>query len=224
MRNIAGTSSFLPGLPDVSGMFGPTPESMSTTLGSSLTIAQRFKDTSSNQVVIFDLTTLGYGRRILPNTLVITDNNMSASHDVVSMTLQDNGNGSLYRADCLTKKATWNSVGNIFYVEGTAILTNPTLALFGKDQFDMSLKGEQRTNVFVVNAPAPASLINSSSNPSYQAFPITDFVSEREDRFVYITGINLHDENLNVIMRANLAQPIAKRESDEFLFRLKYDF
>lgn len=224
MRNIAGTSSFLPGVPDVSGMFGPTPENITATVGSTLTIAQRFKDASSNQVVIFDLTTLGYGRRILPNTFEVTDNNLTSSHGAVSMTLQDNGNGSIYRADCLTKKATWNSVGNIFYVEGTAILTNPTLALFGKDQFNMSLKGEQRTNVFVVNAPAPASLINSSSNPSYQAFPVTDFVSEREDRFVYITGINLHDENLNVIMRANLAQPVAKRESDEFLFRLKYDF
>jgi len=224
MRNIASTPSFLPGVPDVEGMFGPTPESMASAIGSTLTIAQRFKDASSNQVVIFDLTTLGYGRRILPSTLVVSDANMSASHGAVHVTLQDNGNGSLYRADCLTKKATWNSVGNIFYVEGTAILTNPSLALFGKDQFNMSLKGEQRTNVFVVNAPAPASLINSSSNPSYQAFPVTDFVSEREDRFVYITGINLHDENLNVIMRANLAQPIAKRESDEFLFRLKYDF
>jgi len=224
MRNLAGTSSFLPGLNEIDGLTGPTPESMTATSGPALTIAQRFKDASSNQVVIFDLTTLGYGRRILPTSFTLTDSDMSSSHGVVKMTLKDNSNGSLYRADCLTAQATWNSVGNIFYVEGTAILTNPSLALFGKDKFELNLKGEQRTNVFIVNAPAPASLINSSSNPSYQAFPVTDFVSEREDRFVYITGINLHDENLNVIMRANLAQPIAKRESDEFLFRLKYDF
>ena len=88
----------------------------------------------------------------------------------------------------------------------------------------LSFKGEQRTPVMVLNIPCPAGLINSSSNPTYEPFPVTQFVNEREDRFVYITGINLHDENLNVIMRANLAQPIAKRDSDEFMFRIKFDF
>ena len=88
----------------------------------------------------------------------------------------------------------------------------------------MTLKGEHRMPVSIINVPCPAGLINSSSNPTYEAFPVTQYVNEREDRFVYITGINLHDENLNVIMRANLAQPIAKRDSDEFMFRIKYDF
>ena len=31
---------------------------------------------------------------------------------------------------------------------------------------------------------------------------------------MYITGINIHDDNLNVIMRANLAQPIKKKEDE----------
>jgi hypothetical protein len=225
MRNLAATGSFFLGLPpDYSAISGITPTDMVGTPGPALAVAQNFKDLSSNQTLIFDLTTLGYGRTILPGSFSLTDKTLSGSFDKVSIRLKDNGNGSLYRADCATKQANWNSVGNIFYVEGTLLLTNPSLALFGKDVFKVELKGEQRTNVFIANVPAPSSLINSSSNPSYQPFPVTDYVNEREDRFVYITGINLHDENLNVIMRANLAQPVAKRDSDEFLFRLKYDF
>jgi hypothetical protein len=44
------------------------------------------------------------------------------------------------------------------------------------------------------------------------------------NEFVYITSVYLHDDNFNVIMKANLSQPVLKREQDEFLFRLKMDF
>jgi hypothetical protein len=225
MRNVVSTSSYYEGLPaDFDALGGATPEDPTVKIASALTIAQRFKDTGSNLVLIFDLTTLGFGRKIQPGSFTITDENMSGSYGKISISLSDDSNGTIYRSDCLTPHAKWNSVGNIFYVEGTSILTNPALALFGKEQFDLTLTGEQRTNVFIVNAPAPSSLINSSSNSSFEPFPVSENISEREGEFVYITGINLHDENLNVIMRANLAQPIAKRNSDELLFRLKYDF
>ena len=225
MRNVASTSSYYDGLPaDFDALGGATPEDPTVAISSALTIAQRFKDTSSNLVLIFDLSTLGFGRKIQPGSFVLTDPLMTGSRGKVSITLSDDGNGTIYRSDCLTPHATWNSVGNVFYVEGTSILTNPALALFGKEQFDLNLTGEQRTNVFIVNAQAPSSLINSSSNTSFEPFPVSQNISEREKEFVYITGINLHDENLNVIMRANLAQPVAKRNSDEFVFRLKYDF
>lgn len=216
---------FFPGLPgDLTAIGGSTPENPDHSLGAGLTIAQRFKDTSSNQVVLFDISNLGYGKNILPGTFVITDENLSGSNSAISITIKDDGFGSLYRADADTTLCKWSSVGNVFYNEGIVLLTSPTLALFAKDQMTLSFKGEQRTPVMVLNVPCPAGLINSSSNPTYDAFPVTQFVNEREDRFVYITGINLHDENLNVIMRANLAQPIAKRDSDEFMFRIKFDF
>ena len=44
------------------------------------------------------------------------------------------------------------------------------------------------------------------------------------NEFVYIDAINIHDDNLNVIMKATLSQPIKKRKSDSFMFRLKQDF
>ena len=45
-----------------------------------------------------------------------------------------------------------------------------------------------------------------------------------DSEFVYITGIYFHDDNMNVIMKANLAQPVVKRDEDDFLFRVKLDF
>jgi hypothetical protein len=224
MKDMA-PGKFFPGLPgDFSAIGGASPEDMQQPAGPGLTIAQRFKDTSSNQVVIFDLSNIAYGRNIQPETFEIIDSQLSGSSDKVKITVADDGFGSLYRADCHTTHAKWSSVGNVFYREGVAILTPPTLSQFGKDHFEMALKGEHRIPVSIINVPCPAGLINSSSNPTYEAFPVTQYPNEREDRFVYITGINLHDENLNVIMRANLAQPIAKRDSDEFMFRIKYDF
>jgi len=219
------SGAFYPGLPgDFDAIGGATPEAPDETLGAGLTISQRFKDVSSNRVVLFDISNLGYGKNILPGTFRVVDNNMTGSEESISITLQDDGYGSIYRADSLTRQSKWSSVGSIFYNEGIVLLTSPALSLFAQDQMTMSFQGEQRTPVMVLNVPCPAGLINSSSNPTYEAFPVTQFVNEREDRFVYITGINLHDENLNVIMRANLAQPIAKRDSDEFMFRIKFDF
>jgi hypothetical protein len=223
MNNIAANTYFA-GLPgDFDALGGATPENSSIALGPALTISQRFKDSSSNQIVLFEMSNLGYGKNILPGTFELIDTNLSGSAESISIKIKDDGQGMLYRANSV-ESSKWSAVGNIFYNEGIAIITDPTLALFAKDQMQMSFNGEQRTPVMVLNIPCPASLINSSSNPTYKPFPVTQNLNEREDRFVYITGINLHDENLNVIMRANLAQPIAKRDSDEFMFRIKYDF
>lgn len=223
MNDIAANTYFegLPG--DFDALGGATPEDSSVDLGPALTISQRFKDSSSNLIVLFEISNLGYGKNILPGTFELVDTNLSGSEESISIKIRDDGQGMLYRANSI-EASKWSAVGNIFYNEGIAIITDPTLALFAKDQMQMSFKGDQRTPVMVLNVPCPASLINSSSNPTYKPFPVTQNLNEREDRFVYITGINLHDENLNVIMRANLAQPIAKRDSDEFMFRIKYDF
>jgi hypothetical protein len=39
-----------------------------------------------------------------------------------------------------------------------------------------------------------------------------------------MTTVNIHDDNFNVIMKAQFAQPITKTEEDEFVVRLKQDF
>lgn len=180
-------------------------------------------DLSSNRVTIFSIPSMFYLRRIVPETFVLTDTNLSGSGGV-SMRLKDDGRGNLYRADCASTQAKWNTVGSIFYSHGLAIIISPHVPFFGKTGFEMTFRGEVRKTVANFLIPARADYANYSYNPTYNAFPPTNLRSEQADDFKYITGINLHDENLNVIMRAKLAQSIQKRDGDEIVFRLRYDF
>jgi hypothetical protein len=188
------------------------------------TVYKRTRDCSSNNVVMFDISNMYYGNKILNETFFLTDPALSASSGKVKMTLRDNKRGGLYRCDARTNHAKWCNVGNIFYDEGIGIIKSPHLMFFGNRQFEIRFKGEQNIHIFTVNVPAEVGLINSSSNPEYKLISASFDANDYDPRFVYITGVNFHDDNLNVIMRANLAQPVKKRNSDELLIRVKEDF
>ena len=69
-------------------------------------------------------------------------------------------------------------------------------------------------------------MLNSSSNASYidNKDQLKASLDPGDDgTFVYISGINFHDDNMNVIARAKLAQPIIKRENDKILFKVSFD-
>jgi len=194
----------------------------STTLFS-FTTTSSFADRSSNLSTIYQVSNLYYGNQIFPQTFTLSSTSLTGSGDKINITLKDNGFGGLYRADAVTPPPTWATVGNLFYDEGLAIIKSPHLYYFGKDNFSVSFNGSQNIHTYTIDAICPAGEINSSSNPSYLSFPPTNEQNETADNFVYITGINIHDDNFNVIMRANLAQPVLKRPDEEFLFRIKYD-
>mgnify|MGYP003131806806 CR=1 FL=1 len=182
-------------------------------------------DVDSNEVSLFSVSNLYYGERIHPGSFVLTDTNVTGSTGKVQIKLRDNGKSGLYRADCLTKQADWNHVGNVFYEEGVVLYKSPHPAYFGKENYEMRFKGEQSTHMQIISVPAPQELLNVSKNTTYQ--PLSSSLESgdlSDNEFVYITGVNLHDNNLNVIGRANLAQPIKKRRSDKFLFKLKMDY
>ena len=65
---------------------------------------------------------------------------------------------------------------------------------------------------------------NSSSNPNYNRLKPSSNDNESADEFVYISTVYLHDENLNVVAKAKLAQPVIKRPESKYLFRLKLDY
>jgi len=192
-----------------------------------LTIFQRTKDPSSNQVTFFDISNVFYGSRILPGSFQITDISLSGSGGGVGITLRDDSHGNIYRADSTSLHCTWNSVGNIFYNEGIVVIKSPHLYFYGKNGYEMSFKGEHHLHSMKYEILAPSGLLNSSSNPSYAL--VQDKIKASGDPldtdvFVYISNINFHDENLNVVAKANLAQPIIKREKDKILFKVAFDF
>ena len=235
LRDLLPTASLYPGLiasdsslpssisSEIEGA-GPDSLSSDSEVGSVLTIFQRQRDNTSNSVVFFDTSNLFYGGRIHPTSLEIIDPAMTGSGGKVSITLRDNGYGGLYRADALTAHAKWAGVGTALYEEGIAVVKSPLVFMMGKDQFEISMRGERQVHVMEIAVPCPAGQINSSSNPTFMPLTASDDPDERSVGPVIITGINLHDDNLNVVARVVLAQPVIKRDEDRYLFRMKVDW
>ncbi len=205
-------------------LLGATPEDPGVSPGNILTILQRTKDPDSNEIVFFDVSNMFYGDMIKPKSVVLKDLAVTGTNGRVQITLKDDGYGNLYRADSLSQHATWNSVGNVIYEEGIVVVKSPNLPLFGADAWELSFEGQRNIHVLEVNVPVDKGYINSSSNPSYQDLIPSDYPSETAGSFVYLTGMQLHDENMNVVARANFAQPVVKRDGDRYVIRTRLDF
>lgn len=229
LENLIPTASLFSGLVFQNGsifdnIVGASPENPGVAPGSVLTVAQRTRDVSSNEITVFDISNLFYGNRIHPGTFQITDNNLTGSNGKVKIKLSDNKKGSLFRSDCLTKQAEWNNVGDILYDEGMVIVKSPHLFYFCKDNIDLTFKGEQNIHTMILNVPIEKYLFNSSSNFTFQSLPPSENVNDAGLESFYITAVNIHDDNFNIIMKAHFAQPILKTNDDEFVIRLKQDF
>jgi hypothetical protein len=233
LRNMVDTGSLVgKGIPDSTEklgsllvpLMGATPEDPGVSPGNILTVLQRQHDPSSNEVVFFDISNMFYGDRIKPETFVLEDLSVTGSDGRMTFKLKDNGKGNLYRADALSDHAKWSSVGNILYDEGIVVVKSPHMPFFGKDSFRVTFEGERSVYVLEILIPAEQSQFNSSSNPTYQELAPSDYPSELAEKFTYLTGITLHDNNLNVIGRAHMAQPVIKRDGDRLVFRLRMDF
>lgn len=210
----------------VDALNGVSPESLGTepSTHGRYTVLQRTGDNSSNQVVFFDVSNLYYGLQIEPGTLVLKDTNTTGSFGKLELTLVDDGEGNLYRSNTSGSSPDWSSVGNVFYNEGIVLLKHPSLYFFGKDNFELSFKGKQNTHILTYNLFKRSMMSISSSNPNYLPVSASTDANDTDKRFVYITGINLHDDNLNIVAKTSLAQPIVARTGDNLLFKVKMDF
>jgi hypothetical protein len=193
-------------------------------LATYLCVPSRLRTDYSNQMTAFDISNLYFGNRIDPGSFEIYDNAVTGSGGIVKIRLKDNENGSLYRADCLTKQATWNNIGDIFYDEGLVLIKSPHVSYYCKDRTEISLRGEQNLHTLIMNIPVEAGLVNSSSNTTFKSMPPSENINDSDKEAIYVTGVNIHDNNFNIIMKAHFAQPIIKADDDEFIIRLKQDF
>jgi len=187
-------------------------------------ILQATRDNSSDEIVFFDASNLFYGQSIKPGTYSIFDKSITGSNGRVKMRVKDDYRGNLYRADAATTLATWNSIGNVLYDEGISVIKAPTIPLFGKDQFEISFNGHQNIHAQEINVNANTGRINSSSNLSFRPMRPDIYANNTDDVFVAISEVLFHDDNLNIVARAALAQPVVKKLTDKYLFRVKMDY
>ena len=173
---------------------------------------------------LFAISTQLFNKKIKRETLELKDADMSISSGL-SITFKDSNLGSLYRCDSLTSPAIWNTSGNILYNEGFISIIHPSMFNFGQTNFSLKSFNHTNLNVFELNLPAHSGETNKSNNLSYiEDLRLDKSAFNADEDFVYITDIDLHDENLNVIASVKLAQPFAKKNSDNVLFRVKMDF
>jgi len=129
------------------------------------------------------------------------------------------------------------------------LLCNSTI--LSGTSFGLDFKGTQPIPVKTMFAHAPRAELNYSSNPTYLKYgsssyavttgtlqysqynqvPIKNVVSGAWadptapfSKVTYISKIGIYDDDKNLIGIAKLANPVRKREKDEFTFKLKLDF
>ena len=181
---------------------------------------------SETHSVIFDISNVIYSSKLRAKYLSIYDVDLAGSGGALNIKIKDNGHGIMYRADCNGKHATWSHLGHVFYNEGLVNVLHPGLSNFGENNFTVDLKGEHSLYVMQIDIPVERGEFNISNNPTYikGLKPSNNLSDLEETNFVYITGVNLHDENLNIVAKAKFAQPIVKRLNDRYNIRLKMDF
>ena len=122
---------------------------------------------------------------------------------------------------------------------------------FQSASFGLDFKGTQYVPVKTMFAHAPRGQLNYSNNPTYLKFGSSSYeassgtLAYQQSRYVpiknivsgtwaeptasfakttYISKIGIYDKNKNLIGVAKVANPVRKREIDDFTFKLKLDF
>ena len=187
-------------------------------------------------VVIFSIPTLFYGNRLKPGSIKMYSDLYQGSGNIsggsfvkgtdyrMRVNLCDDKYGNVIRCDTSGSLATSNFVGSVYYEDGIIALKSPHLFNFGAHNFTLEFEGVQNIHMLELVVPIHRNLFNSSSNPNYNKYkPFADS-NEEADSFVYMSTVNLHDANLNVVGKARMAQPIIKRIKDKYMLRVKFDF
>ena len=154
-----------------------------------------------------------YGNRIRPDSIELK---FTLNEQGKEITIVDH-EGALYRKDGNFDNIK-SKVGHVDYANGIICVFSPLMTSLGVDDFDLKLQGEKNMHVMQLDVPCAAGVANKSQHPSYKKLRPSANANENDSNLTYISSIYLHDENLNVIGKVNLAQPVQKREEDSFIF------
>lgn len=177
-----------------------------------------FLDFLNPTSIIINIPQIFYANHITPETVVI--NAVIDSKGKV-ITLKDK-EGILYR---YTDNNLNGKVGHIDYYNGQIVIFHPSLTNFSLYDWDITFKGNKNLHVMQIDVPCESYKHNISFNESHNPKSLASSnANETNSGYKFISNINLHDDNMNVIAKVHLAQPIVKRNEDSFVFRVKLDF
>ena len=119
---------------------------------------------------------------------------------------------------------TVGKAGHISYQNGFMQIFSPLLSDITLNETTLEFRGSKDMYVLQFDVRCPPGVSNESNNVNFKDLKASANANETDTTVTYISTVYLHDENLNVIGKVKLAQPIQKREEDSFLFRIKMDF
>tara|TARA_R110000851_G_scaffold108257_5_gene229372 strand:+ start:947 stop:2134 length:1188 start_codon:yes stop_codon:yes gene_type:complete len=167
---------------------------------------------------------------------------LTGSWDLGLENLQWNNDGG-----CFPKPARWIDI----LQNPPECSTDCTSSIMQSASFGLDFKGTQYVPVKTMFAHAARGQLNYSNNPTYlkygsssyevssgtlayqqrQTVPIANITSgtwaeptASFEKTTYISKIGIYDQKRNLIGVAKLANPVRKREIDDFTFKLKLDF
>lgn len=168
--------------------------------------------------IIINVPQIFYGNYITPSTIEITANLTKDK----TITLRDK-EGVLYISNAEHEYSS--KVGHIDYNNGFIVIFHPSLVNIGQFDYSIKFNGNKNMHVMQIDVPCGKHQHNISKNASWdENLKPSNNANEANNGFKVISNINLHDDNLNVIAKVTLAQPIIKRNDDNFVFRVKLDF
>lgn len=179
----------------------------------------RDEDFCSPVSSVIEIPQLYYGNEIQEGSIVLK---CIHNKDGKKITLKDY-RGSLYRMDSKSRKRT-SKVGLVDYHNGVICIFHPLITSVGIDNFELEFSGTKNMHVLQLDIPCSSGVANLSANSGYKKLKASSNANETDGNVTYISSIYLHDSNLNIIGKVNLAQPTVKREEDSFIFRVKLDF
>lgn len=164
------------------------------------------------------------GEKIVPGTVIITDNDGSTTH-----ILRDDASGNLYDSSSGSSYIK----GNVFYYHGVFVLTNTGSIYqnFGiNNQTNIRFKSTHHIYEHAYFCRIGRSEMNASTNPTYVLGSDSSSVSSSEDiRFThsefapFITTIGLYDNENRLLAVARSAQPIYNDPEQDLNFLVRFD-
>jgi len=179
------------------------------------------------------------GEGIVRKSLKITDNTFFDDRGK-NILIEDDGYGNLYSTNAHISQSnnhassSENYIGNVFYDNGIiAITTTGSFSAsmgYGSSlqNFTASFESMKNIHTRIYNLKLNANEFNMTNNLSIRnpddMTLVNPTISASNDWKPYVNSIGLYDSNRNLVMTANLSQPIEKRDDIDLIFQIGIDF
>ena len=185
----------------------------------------------TQRLTLIDLPSIFYGSKIKKGSV---DLRFYLSGSLLGQLTDKNRNGELFQSSGSISANNDKVAGVVLYNEGLIVLTGswdlntlhtakyvddggsaiaPRWNAFGR-KTEETVSSSYSVNY---HEPSGVKLVNTISS-SYANY------SEKFQKQTFISKIGIYDENRNLIAIAKLAQPVRKREKDNYTFKLKLDY